>query len=102
MLMKIFSRGCSSWSTYSLSTSSILTLRGMLKLTGRDNDLILANSRLASGVLQARGRALFIRQVLVPGLRMVKYRRLGDFSAFFALRDSGGITRIPIILAYKV
>ena len=39
-----------------------------LELTGKNNDLILANTRLASGVLQARGRALFIRQVLVPGI----------------------------------
>ena len=39
-----------------------------LELTGKNNDLILANSRLASGVLQARGRALFIRQVLAPGM----------------------------------
>ncbi len=39
-----------------------------LRLTGKTNDLILRNTRLASSVLQDRGKNLVIRQVIIPGI----------------------------------
>ena len=39
-----------------------------LELTGRSNDIILSNTLLASSLLQAKGKALVIRQVVVPGI----------------------------------
>jgi len=45
-------------------------------------DLILANTGLASGVLQARGRALVIRQVLIPGI--ADDRSIDDLGEFLA------------------
>lgn len=57
-----------------------------LGLTGKGNDLILSNTRLASAVLQARGRDLVIRQVIVPGVTDGQnIRDLGDFVASLPL-----------------
>ncbi len=39
-----------------------------LHWTGKSNDLILHNARLASSILKARGKALVVRQVVVPGV----------------------------------
>jgi pyruvate formate lyase activating enzyme len=39
-----------------------------LKLTGKRNDLILRNTRLASNVLKQRRKTLVIRMVVVPGI----------------------------------
>jgi pyruvate formate lyase activating enzyme len=39
-----------------------------LKLTGKRNDLILRNTRLASNVLKQRRKILVIRMVVVPGI----------------------------------
>jgi pyruvate formate lyase activating enzyme len=53
-----------------------------LELTGRDNALILAHCRLASTALQARGRPLLIRQVVVPGITDGEnIKALADFVA---------------------
>jgi len=38
-----------------------------MKLTGRDNDIIVSNLRIASSMLGQTGRVLAIRQVVVPG-----------------------------------
>ncbi|MFC1990578.1 glycyl-radical enzyme activating protein [Chloroflexota bacterium] len=39
-----------------------------LELTGKSNDIILRNTRLASTILQTRGKALVIRQVVIPNI----------------------------------
>jgi pyruvate formate lyase activating enzyme len=39
-----------------------------LELTGKNNDIILNNTRIASSTLQARGKSLIIRQIIVPGI----------------------------------
>jgi pyruvate formate lyase activating enzyme len=39
-----------------------------LTFTGKSNDLILSNTRMASSILQARNRTLVIRMVVVPGI----------------------------------
>ncbi len=45
-----------------------LDLQTHLHLTGKKNDLILSNLRLASRILKARQKSLFIRQVVIPGI----------------------------------
>ena len=50
------------------------------ELTGKDNDLILNNTRLASRILLERKKELVIRQVLVPGITDgVNISALADF-----------------------
>lgn len=51
-----------------------------LHWTGKSNDPILRNTRLASSVLKARGKALVVRQVVVPGVNdSENIRHLADF-----------------------
>jgi pyruvate formate lyase activating enzyme len=38
------------------------------RLTCKNNDLILDNARVASSILQARGKALVVRMVVIPGV----------------------------------
>jgi len=65
-----------------------------LELTGRDNALILAHCRLASTVLQARGRALSIRQVVVPGI--TDGQNIEDLGGFVAaLPFMTGVELLP-------
>lgn len=53
-----------------------------LDLTGRGNELILNNVRVASRVLKARGKDLVIRLVIVPG--MTDGRNIADLADFVA------------------
>ncbi len=68
-----------------------------LMFTGKSNELILRNTRVASSTLQARGKPLVIRMVVVPGIN--DDQTIHDMADFFSSLPL--VTRVELLAYHR-